>query len=373
MRASGASSEARIWYAVEGGPTYVPRASDRPPMTPRRSDPDPDPDTGRLDLAVVGAGPCGIATGAAAERAGLYCALFDEGPLTASLVDYPPYMTFFSTADNLEIAGVPFVMARGKPGREDALAYYRRVAEHFDLEVHQYERVLDLEGEAGDFRLRSRDRAGRERTRRSRAVVVATGSFHEPNRLDVPGEELDKVRHHYDEPHPYWDQDVLVVGGGNSAVEAALETWRAGARVTFVHFEDELDPGVKPWIRPDIENRFEEGSIAVRWRTRIRAITPTSVELRHVETGETEELANDWVLAMTGWRADPALLRSLGVAVDPGTGVPAHDPETMETDVPGVYIAGVLAAGDDANRIFIENGKRHGARIVRHLVGDDGT
>ncbi len=329
----------------------------------------PAADDRLLDLAVVGAGPCGIAVGAAAARTELSCVLFDEGPLTASLVDYPPYMTFFSTADNLEIAGVPFVMPRGKPDREDALAYYRRVADHFELEVHQHEPVLSVEGEAGDFRLRTRPRAGRERRWRARAVVVATGSFHEPNRLDVPGEELDKVRHRYDEPHPYWDQDVLVVGGGNSAVEAALETWRAGARVTFVHFEEELDPGVKPWIRPDIENRFAEGSIPVRWRTRVEEITPTSVVLRDLETGETDEIANDWVLAMTGWHADPALLRSLGVEVDPESGVPAHDPGTMETNVEGVYIAGVLAAGDDANRIFIENGKHHGPRIVRHLAG----
>ena len=323
-----------------------------------------------LDVADVGAGPCGIAAGVAAERAGLACALFDEGPLTASLVDYPPYMTFFSTADNLEIADVPFLLARGKPGREDALAYYRRVAEHFDLEVHQYERVTDVRGEAGDFRLRTRTRTGRERSWRSRSVVVATGSFHEPNLLDVPGEELDKVKHYYDEPHPYWDQDVVVVGGGNSAVEAALETWRAGARVTFVHFQDELDPGVKPWIRPDIENRFDEGSIPVRWRTRVEEIRPGSVVLRNVETGETEELDNDWVLAMTGWHADPDLLRALGVEVDGETGVPRHDPETMETNVEGVYIAGVLAAGNDANRIFIENGKHHGRRIVRHLAGE---
>lgn len=336
-----------------------------------RDETSPSADDGRLlDLAVVGAGPCGIAAGAAAERAGLSCALFDRGPLTASLVDYPPYMTFFSTADNLEIADVPFLMARGKPGREDALAYYRRVADHFDLEVHQYEEVLDVGGEAGDFRLRTRTRTGRERGWRSRSVVIATGSFHEPNRLDVPGEELDKVRHYYDEPHPYWDQDVLVVGGGNSAVEAALETWRAGARVTFVHFEAELDPGVKPWIRPDIENRFDEGSIPVRWRTRVEEIIPGSVVLRDLETGETDEIPNDWVLAMTGWRADPELLRSLGVDVDPDTGVPRHDPATMETNVEGVYIAGVLAAGNDANRIFIENGKHHGTRIVRHLTGD---
>ena len=333
--------------------------NDRPP---------PDDASELLDLAVVGAGPCGLAVGVAAERAGLDCRLFDEGPITASIVDYPPYMTFFSTADNLEIGDVPFVLPRGKPGREDALAYYRRVAEHHELDVRQHARVASIDGVEGDFRLRVRPRAGEEEVHRARTVVIATGSFHEPNRLEVPGEELDKVRHYYDEPHPYWDQDVLMVGGGNSAVEAALEVWRAGARVTLVHFEDELDPGVKPWIRPDIENRIEEGSIAVRWRTRVERITPAAVELRDVDTGETETIPNDWVLAMTGWHADPDLLHDLGVGLDPETDVPAHDPETMATDVPGVYIAGVLAAGDDANRIFIENGKHHGGRIVSHLA-----
>jgi thioredoxin reductase (NADPH) len=330
--------------------------------------PPPGGSSPRLDLAVVGAGPCGIAVGVAADHAGLRCKLFDEGPLTASIVDYPPYMTFFSTAGNLEIGDVPFVVARGKPGREDALAYYRRVAEHHDLDVHQHEEVLEVDGGAGSFRLRTRTREGGARTYDAARIVVATGSFHEPNLLDVPGEELDKVKHYYDEPQPYWDQDVVVVGGGNSAVEAALELWRAGARVTFVHFEDGLDPGVKPWVLPDIENRFEEGSIPVRWRTRVDRIAPGSVTLRDVETGETERIRNDWVFAMTGWHADPRLLRELGVHVDPESGVPRHDPETMETDVPGVFIAGVLAAGNDANRIFIENGKHHGRKIVARVT-----
>jgi thioredoxin reductase (NADPH) len=327
-----------------------------------------DPTGGEdIQLAVIGAGPCGIAVGAAARKAGIGCTLFDAGPLTASIVDYPPYMTFFSTADNLEIAGVPFVVPRGKPGREDALAYYRRVVEHFDVDVRQWEEVEEVSGREGAFRLSTRTRTGREHEYRARRIVVATGSFHEPNYLDVPGEELEKVRHYYDEPYPYWDQDVVVVGGGNSAVEAALELWRAGARVDFVHFADRLDPGVKPWIRPDIENRFEEGSIPVHWGTRVHEIRPGSVVLGDVESGDTRTLDNDWVFAMTGWRSDPELLRELGVEVDAESGVPSHDPGTMETNVPGVFIAGVIAAGDDANRIFIENGKHHGPRIVEHL------
>lgn len=330
-----------------------------------------DADDAPLDLAVIGAGPCGIAVGAAARREGLRCKLWDKGPLTASLVDYPPYMTFFSTADNLEIGGVPFTIARGKPGREDALAYYRRVADHFELDVHQHEEVREVSGDHREgFELRTRTRRDRRHRYRARRIVVATGSFHEPNRLNVPGEELDKVRHYYDEPHPYWDQDVVVVGGGNSAVEAALELWRAGARVDFVHFARELDPGVKPWIRPDIENRFEEGSIPVHWGTRVQEITPDSVVLRDVETGATRTLGNDWVFAMTGWHPDPGLLRSLGVDVDERTRVPEHDPETLETNVPGVYVAGVIVAGDDANRVFIENGKHHGRRIVSHVAGE---
>lgn len=323
-----------------------------------------------LDLAIVGAGPCGIAAGVAARRTGLDTILFDRGPLTSSLVDYPPYMSFFSSADRLEVGGVPFVLDRGKPGREEALAYYRRVAEHFALDVHQYEEVTAVEGTEGDFRLSTRETRGarEEHGHRARAVIVATGGFHEPNLLDVPGEDLPKVKHYYDEPQPYWEQDVLVVGGGNSAVEAALEVHRAGGRVTFVHFADRLDEGVKPWVLPDIRNRFEKGEIPVRWRTRVREITPTGVVLRHVETGETGRLPNDRVLAMTGWRPDPALLRSIGVSVDEESREPAFDPDTMETDVPGVYVAGVLAAGDDANRIFIENGRHHGRKIVAHIT-----
>jgi len=324
------------------------------------------------EIAVIGAGPCGIAVGAAAKKAGLEAVLFDKGCITNSLVDYPYYMTFFSTADRLEVGGVPFTIAGDKPSRREALVYYRRVVHHFDLDVRQYEGVETVEGVRGDFTLRTRRKDGSEGLHRAKVVVVATGSFHEPNYLDVLGEELEKVLHYYREPYPYVDQDVVVVGGGNSAVESALELFRAGARVTFVHFGDDLDPGVKPWVLPDIRNRFEKGEIEVHWRTRIHEIRPGSVVLRRVDTEKTREISNDWVVAMTGWRPDPALLRSLGVSVDRETGVPAHDPETMETEVEGVYVAGVLAAGNDANKIFIENGREHGEIIVRALLREAG-
>lgn len=326
-----------------------------------------------LDLAVIGAGPCGIAAGAAAVENGLSVALFDKGPMTQSLLDYPYYMTFFSTAAKLEIAGVPFTIPDSKPTRREALSYYRRVVKHFGIPVHQYRTVTRIEGEEGDFTLHTRARDGSTDTVRARALAMATGGFHEPNLLGVPGEELPKVHHWYREPYPFTDHDVLVVGAGNSAVEAALELYRNDVRVSLVHFADTIDRGVKPWVVPDIQNRLERGEIPVYWKHRVADIGWSHVTLRHEETGETRQIRNDIVLAMTGWRPNPVLLRATGVTLDEETGIPTHDPETMETDVPGVYIAGVLAAGHNANKIFIENGKEHGALIVSALKNRAGA
>jgi thioredoxin reductase (NADPH) len=321
-----------------------------------------------IELAVVGAGPCGIAVGAAAATAGLQATLYDRGCITNSLVNYPYYMTFFSTARKLEIAGVPFTIADSKPTRREALSYYRRVVQHYELDVRQYEEVTSIEGQKGDFLLRTRTRAGEETTVRAGAVVVATGGFHEPNYLEVPGEDLPKVKHYYQEPYPFFDQDVLVVGAGNSSVESALETYRAGARVTMVHIFDKIDRGVKPWVVPDIENRLKNGEIEVYWRHRIKEIRPTSVVLLNMDSEQTVEIPNDWVLAMTGWRPDRGFLERLGISIDDETGIPSHAPDTMETNVPGIYIAGVLAAGYNANKIFIENGKLHGPKIVEAIA-----
>ena len=320
----------------------------------------------RFGILVVGAGPCGIAVGAAARKAGISCALFDKGCITSSLVNYPYYMTFFSTARMLEIGDVPFTIPTDKPTRRDALAYYRFVVRHWDLDVRQYEAVTSVTGAEGDFTVRTRRQDGTEAVYEADAVVVATGGFHKPNLLGVPGEELDKVLHYYKEPYPFYGQDVMVVGAGNSAVESALEMYRNGARVTLVHFLDTIDKGVKPWVVPDITNRLANGEIAVHWSHRVQEIRRDTVVIRHVDDGTTKEIRNDFVLAMTGWRADPRILRSLGVTIDEGTGIPAHDPATMATDVPGVYIAGVIAAGHNANKIFIENGREHGGRIVAH-------
>ena len=322
----------------------------------------------QIDVAIVGAGPCGLAVGVAVKPAGLDAVLFDRGCLVQALVEYPIYMTFFSTPERLEIGGIPFVVADRKPTRREALAYYRAVARRGELAVRQYEEVVGAAGEAGAFALKTRDRDGGERTWSARSVVIATGALYQPNLLGIPGEGSRKVRHAFREPHPYADQDVVVVGGGSSAVETALELYRAGARVTVVHFENRFDAGVKPWVLPDIANRIEAGDVGARWRSRLTDIRAGEVEIRHEDTGERETLPNDWVFAMTGWRPDHRLLRALGVRVAPDTGIPAHDPGTMETNVPGVYVAGVITAGFDANKVFIENGRHHGDLIVGSLA-----
>jgi len=318
-------------------------------------------------IVVIGAGPCGLAVGAAARAAGLSCVLLDKGPVVSSIERYPIDMTFFSTADHLEIRGVPFITNSDKPTRSQALNYYRRMVEYFDLDVRQYEKVVRVERQGGEFDVHTRRLDGTEHSFCTASLVVATGYFDTPNLLDVEGEDLPKVTHYFREPHRYFDQDVLVVGGGNSAVEAALTTWRAGARVTMVHLLDDFDPGVKPWVLPDIRNRVTSGEILVAWGSRVLAIEPNRVRISSVSGDAERWISNDFVLAMTGFRPDPRFLVALGAEIDSTTGIPLHDPETMETTVPGLFIAGVLAAGFDANRIFIQNGREHGDLIVDSL------
>ncbi len=319
-------------------------------------------------LAVVGAGPCGIAVGIAAREAGLSCVLIDKGCVAGSIGRYPTWLTFFSTAERLEIGGVPFTIAGDKPTRREALRYYQRLAREFDLDVLQYHEVTAIDGRPGDFRLRIRPVHGGERVLRARSVVIATGYFDQPNRLGVPGADLAKVSYGYREAYPYFRQDCIVVGGGNSAVDAALELHRWNARVTLVHFEAGLDAGVKPWVLPDITARLNAGDIASRFRVRVAEILADHVVRRHEDTGVLETLPNDWVLAMTGYMPDRTLLRGLGVRFDRDTGKPVHDPATMQTHVEGVFIAGVIAAGNNANKVFIENGRDHGRQIVAELA-----
>jgi thioredoxin reductase (NADPH) len=324
-----------------------------------------------LDLLIIGAGPTGIAVGAEARRAELDVLLVDKGPLTASLQAYPTDLEFFTTRELLEIANVPFAIAESKPNRRQALVYYREVVRRFQVPLALYEEVVAITPrEDGTFVVDTR-RAGGPRRLRARAVAVATGYFWWPQRLGVAGEELPWVQTQYLEPYPHFDQHVVVVGGGNSAVKVALDLWRNAARVTLVHRRAELKPTIKYWMRPDIDNRIAEGAIAARFETTVRAFLPAADgEPRRVELAGPqgiERLAADFVYLQVGYRPDVSLLRGAGVSVDSSLR-PAFDPQSCETDVPGLYVAGTVQAGENTGKLFIENSRDHGERIVRHLL-----
>jgi len=317
-------------------------------------------------LLVIGAGPCGLAVGVAARQAGIDCLLIDRGPLVRSIERFPLAMKFNSTTELLEVGDVPFVIESDKPTRGAALAYYRAVARRYALRVRQHEEVVRAARREDGFELETLDQNGRSAMLRTRFLVVATGCYDRFNPLGVPGEDSWKLTHFFREPHSYYDQDVAVIGAGNSAVEAALAVWRVGARVSLIHFLEGFDRGVKPWVRPDIENRIAEGSIAVLWRHRVEAIEPKLIRVRNQDTDETLELPNDRVLAMTGYRPDHTLLEGLGVNIG-SDGVPAFKLDTFETNVPDLFVAGVLVAGNAPGRVFIENGRLHGPAIVAGL------
>jgi thioredoxin reductase (NADPH) len=321
-------------------------------------------------LLVVGGGPCGLAVGVAARQANLDCVILDKSSVVSAITNYPTHMTFFSTSERLELGDVPFTSVADKPTRREALKYYHRIVKHFSLDVRQYQSVDRIERQDDGFRVLTRQRDGDTDVMNAANIVIATGYLDSPCMLGVPGEALAKVAHYYREGSPYFDQDCVVIGAGNSAVDAALDLYRWGARVTLVHFGEALDPGVKPWILPDIVNRINEKAIDVRWKSRVVEIKENSVLISSDERPGVEALKNDWVFAMTGFRPDSELLRSVGVEVDGTTGIPCYDPGTMQTNIPGVFIAGVIAAGFNANKIFIENGRRHGGLIVDTVLHD---
>jgi len=320
-----------------------------------------------IDIAIIGAGPCGLAAAISARRAGLDAVVFDGDCVVSSITQYPTYATFFSTAEKLSLGGLPFVTTGEKPSRRDALAYYRAVVRYFEIPVRQYEPVSRIDGRDDAFVVRTTHR-GAERETAARAVVIATGYWGSPNKLGVPGENLPHVTHAYREGHYAFQQDAVVVGGGNSAAEAALDLWRAGARVTLVHFGPTFDKKIKPWVLPDFTNRVAEGSIAARWNSRVTEIGAGDVTLESTD-GLLSRIPADHVFLMTGFAPSVGLLRDMGVTIDPTTGIPSHDPQTLETNVPGVFIAGVVVAGYDANKVFIENGRFHGDQIVARVLG----
>ena len=320
-----------------------------------------------VDLLVVGAGPIGLACALEAERAGLTARVVEKGALVNSLVGYPTQMEFFSTPELLEIGGHPLATTLYKPRREEAIDYYRGVAQREGLDVRLGERVTAVDGEAGAFTVRTERASGARGEHRARAVALATGFFDQPNTLGVPGEDLPHVSHYYKEPYPYSGRRVVVIGAKNSAAKAALECYRHGARVTLLVRGGEITTSVKYWIRPDLLNRIEEGSIAAHFHASVERITPETV---HALTPDGPLAAEaDAVLALTGYRPDFGLLRALGIALDGDALVPRVDEATMESNRPGVYLAGTVCGGLNTSRWFIENGRIHAARIAAHLAG----
>jgi thioredoxin reductase (NADPH) len=320
-----------------------------------------------FDLLVMGAGPTGLACAIEAQKAGLRVVMVDKGCVCNSLFHYPSHMTFFTTPELLEIGDIPFPSPNTKPNRNEALQYYRHVAAYYKLDIRQYHRVESVTGAEGDFSVHLADRFGRAGSLRARKLVIATGYYDLPNYMNIPGESLSKVHHYYFDPHPFYGMDVVVIGGKNSAAIAVLELWRSGARVTLVYRGPEIPPHVKYWIKPDIENRIKNGDVKAYFCSNVVEITPDSVLIQTPEGRET--VKNDFVFAMTGYHPDFEFLEALGIRLEGEDRLPVCNPETLESNVPGIYLAGVIVAGARTNEIFIENGRHHGRLIAAALVG----
>jgi thioredoxin reductase (NADPH) len=317
-----------------------------------------------IDVAIVGSGPIGLACAIEIKKLGLSCLVFDKGCLVNSLYNYPYNMTFFSTAERLEIGDVPFVSLQSKPGRAEALEYYRRVVLHYQLPVRLFEEVTGISrNEAESFEICTSKGAYL-----AKKVIVATGFYDKPNLLGVPGEDLPKVTHYYKDPHFYAFQKVVIVGGNNSAVDAALECWRKGAIVTMVMEEADIGERVKYWVRPDIVNRIQEGSIQAFTHSRVSCIRAFEMDI-DTPTGRIT-IKNDWVLAMTGYKPDFGWLEKIGIELSKeGKSFPAYNPVTMESNLKGLYLAGVVVGGVDTHVWFIENSRIHASQIAKHLAG----
>lgn len=314
-----------------------------------------------VDIVIIGAGPIGLACGIEAQKRGWNAVILDKGPLVHSLYNYPLGMTFFSTSDKLEIGDVPFISHSHKPTRSEALEYYRRVTLSWKLNVKLYEEVLSISGEDGCFEVSTT-----KAVYTAKKVIIATGFYDIAHSLNVPGEHLPKVAHYYNEPHPYFGQKLVIIGAMNSAVDAALECWRKGADVTMVIRKGEIGERVKYWVKPDIENRIEEGSIKAMYHSRVTEIREGEIE---IETPNGKVLLqNDFVLALTGYEPNYSFLEQLGIKQSTdGLKKPFYNPDSMETNVSGMYLAGVICGGMETNKWFIENSRIHAVRIAEHL------
>ncbi|MCC5914036.1 MAG: YpdA family putative bacillithiol disulfide reductase [Balneolaceae bacterium] len=312
-------------------------------------------------VIIIGAGPIGLATAIELKKRGIKTKLIDRGCLVNSIYNYPTNMTFFSTSERLEIGNIPFISHGPKPTRKEALEYYRRAAEHYDLDINLYETVKSVDGTDGSFVVHSE-----KGSYKAEKVVLATGFYGQEKKMNVPGEELPKVLHYYDEPHRYAWQNVLVVGGGNSAVDAALETWRCGANVSVLVRKSELKPSVKYWVKPDIENRIKEESIKGYFNSEVLEIREKEVDIQTPKGKKT--IKNDFVLAMTGYQPHFGLMKKLGIELtDDDVQMPVYDEHTLETNRKGLYVAGVVCGGMDTSRLFIENTRIHAEHIATDI------
>jgi thioredoxin reductase (NADPH) len=317
------------------------------------------------DIVCVGAGPTGLACAMEAKRVGMRALVIDKGCLCNSIYNYPVNMVFFTTPELLEIGGLPMVSNGDKPTRLEALKYYRKGAEHYGLELRLFEKVVRVDGQDGAFTVVTETASGREERHHGKKIVVATGYYDLPNEMGVPGERLPHVNHYYTEPHPFWNQDVVVIGGKNSAVESALDLYRNGARVTLLVRGKELGASLKYWVRPDIENRIKAGQIQAMFGVRVKEFVREGLVVEN-DAG-VQELAARQVFALTGYHPDYEFIEALGVRLDKDSRKPEIDPRTLESNVPGVYLAGVVIAGKYTGEIFIENGRFHGKQIIEAM------
>jgi len=312
------------------------------------------------EAIIVGGGPCGLAAAISLKQIGLNPIIIEKGNIVNSIYNYPTHQTFFSSSEKLGIGDIPFITEQQKPKRNQALVYYREVVKRKDLNIHRFERVEQVTPNEGKFIVKT-DLAEYE----TPYVVIATGYYDHPNYMNIPGEELPKVYHYFKEGHPFFDTDVLIIGGKNSAIDAGLELHKAGARVTVAYRGAEYSPSIKPWVLPDFEALVRNGEINMMFNTLVKEITEDEVIL--LQEGKEVTVKNDFVFAMTGYHPDHSFIQKMGVTEDKATGRPTFNPESMETNVPGLYIAGVIAAGNNANEIFIENGKLHGDLIAKSI------
>ena len=319
-----------------------------------------------FDALVVGAGPTGLACGIELQQRGVKALLVEKGCVVNSLYHYPTNMTFFTTPELLEIGNLPMTSLNEKPNRTEALKYYRRVADHYHLDIRQYERVHRIGGEDRAFQVFTTDRLGCQHVYQARKIVLATGYYDLPNRLNVPGEDLPKVLHYYKEPHPYYNHDVAVIGAKNSAAIAALELWWTGARVTLIHRGGKISDSVKYWIKPNVENRIKNGEIRSYFHSRVVEIQADCLRIDTLE-GEIA-LKNDFVFALIGYQPDLQFLNSTGITLEAETLRPRTNPGTLESERSGIYLAGVIVAGMHTNEIFIENGRFHGQLIAQSIA-----